>query len=197
MSPTKPPGLTDPQIDDLQYFLDTVENSMNMETIDGFFCALICGPEKVQPDEYLPCVFGGKMPEFADDEARNEILGLLSIHWESIELTLKKNETYYPFFYADMDGKVTANDWVHGFMQGVELRKQAWADLIDKDRPNELLTPVLALHAEYLQRLNPGSEATIESGEREKLVKQIISNLSELYKQYSTAEGGDEPRTLH
>ena len=197
MQPPKPSGLSDSQIDDLQYFLDMVENSMNMEEIDGFFCALICGPAQVQPDEYLPHVFGGKIPEFGSDEDRTEILGLLSIHWENIESTLSKNETYYPFFYADMDGKVTANFWVHGFMQGVEVRRQAWADLIDTDQPNELLNPILTLHAEYVESMKEGVEPIIAAEEREALVKQLISNLSALYQQYSSAKSGDSPRTVH
>jgi len=81
-------------------------------------------------------------------------------------------------------------------MQGVDLRKQDWSDLIGKDKANELLTPVLALHEEYLQRSASGEDTTIAAEERENLVKQIISNLSALYQQYANKQGG-APRTLH
>ena len=32
---------------------------MNVEALDGFFAALIAGPETVMPSEYNPEVFGG------------------------------------------------------------------------------------------------------------------------------------------
>jgi uncharacterized protein len=34
---------------------------MNLETLDGFFAALICGPDNVLPSEYLPEIWGGDM----------------------------------------------------------------------------------------------------------------------------------------
>ena len=37
------------------------KRAMNLETLDGFFAALICGPENVLPSEYLPEIWGGDM----------------------------------------------------------------------------------------------------------------------------------------
>ena len=42
------------------------EGAMNLEQLDGFFAALICGPDPVHPSEYLPEIWGGDM---ADEEA--------------------------------------------------------------------------------------------------------------------------------
>lgn len=53
---------------------------MNVEQLDGFFAALIAGPESVMPGEYCREVFGGEMPdacEFSSLEEANEILGLM------------------------------------------------------------------------------------------------------------------------
>jgi uncharacterized protein len=33
---------------------------MNVEELDGFFAALVAGPEVVMPSQYLPEVFGGE-----------------------------------------------------------------------------------------------------------------------------------------
>jgi uncharacterized protein len=179
--PPIPTGLNDLQIDDLQFFLDEIPDSMNMEVIDGFFCALVCGPADVPRDEYLPPVFGGKIPEFANQADRDEILGMLGTHYDNIGNILGKGQTYYPFFYADMEGMVTANDWVSGFMRGIDMRRDAWQALMD----DELMKPVLALHAEYTSRLkDPEGAPTIPAHERESLVKQLIDNLSALYQQF-------------
>ena len=60
--------------------------AMNLEELDGFFAALIAGPDLVLPSEYLPEVFGGEMADTSDfsslDEA-NEILALLNPRLDS------------------------------------------------------------------------------------------------------------------
>jgi uncharacterized protein len=45
--------LTDDEFARLDAFLDNTKNSraMNLEQIDGFFTALVCGPEVVMPGE--------------------------------------------------------------------------------------------------------------------------------------------------
>jgi uncharacterized protein len=49
---------------------------MNVEALDGFFAALIAGPETVMPSEYYPEVFGGEMSdtcEFGSLDEANEM----------------------------------------------------------------------------------------------------------------------------
>ena len=53
--------LTDDELERLAAFLDSIDNeeALSLEGLDGFFCALIAGPELVMPSEYLPVVWGG------------------------------------------------------------------------------------------------------------------------------------------
>jgi len=53
--------LTDAELDRLGDFLKGCKGggAMNVETLDGFFAALIAGPETVMPSEYNREVFGG------------------------------------------------------------------------------------------------------------------------------------------
>jgi yecA family protein len=55
--------LTDAELDRLEDFLHLSNpgEAMSVEELDGFFCALICGPELVPPSQYLPMVFGGEL----------------------------------------------------------------------------------------------------------------------------------------
>lgn len=48
--------LTDEELDRLAAFLGRVSNEegLSLEGLDGFFCALIAGPELVMPSECLP-----------------------------------------------------------------------------------------------------------------------------------------------
>ena len=53
---------------------------MNLEELDGFFAALIAGPETVVPSEYDREVFGGETSDacdFGSVEQANDILGLM------------------------------------------------------------------------------------------------------------------------
>jgi uncharacterized protein len=71
--------LTDAELDRLGDFLKGCKGgrAMNVEVLDGFFAALIAGPETVMPSEYYPEVFGGEMSdtcEFGSLDEANEIL---------------------------------------------------------------------------------------------------------------------------
>ena len=81
--------LTDAELNRLGEFLKGCKGSMamNVERLDGFFAALIAGPETVMPSEYYPEVFGGEMSdacEFGSLDEANEILGLMMRHWNTI-----------------------------------------------------------------------------------------------------------------
>ena len=56
----KPQPLTDEELERLsevrKRFCD--KRSMNLEELDGFLAALICGPNLVLPSEYLPVIWG-------------------------------------------------------------------------------------------------------------------------------------------
>ena len=51
---TQPAPLTDEELDRLGSFLKSCKGgkAMNLEELDGFFSALIAGPEPVMPSEY-------------------------------------------------------------------------------------------------------------------------------------------------
>ena len=122
--------LTDAELDRLGDFLKGCKGggAMNVEALDGFFAALIAGPEIVMPSEYYPEVFGGEMSdtcEFASLDEANEILGLLMRHWNDIAATLNKDEVYVLLLLKDQDGTVHGNDWARGFMRGMGMRTTA------------------------------------------------------------------------
>jgi uncharacterized protein len=58
--PVKPQPLTDAEFERFSEILRRFDNTrpMNLEQLDGFLAALICGPEIVRPSEYLPVIWG-------------------------------------------------------------------------------------------------------------------------------------------
>src|SRR5271168_5238775 len=118
---TKPEPLTDAELDRLGAFLRGCKGgrAMNIEQLDGFFAALIAGPETVMPSEYNREVFGGEMAdacEFSSLEEANEIFGLMMRHWNTIAGTLFNGEVYVPLLLKDEHGAAHGNEWAGGFM---------------------------------------------------------------------------------
>jgi uncharacterized protein len=71
---TQPEPLTDAELDRLGNFLKSCKGgrAMNVEGLDGFFAALIAGPESVMPSEYYPEVFGGEMSDACEFRAASK-----------------------------------------------------------------------------------------------------------------------------
>src|ERR1022692_1747859 len=107
--------LTDAELERLGDFLKTCKGgrAMNVEQLDGFFAALIAGPEIVMPSEYYREVFGGEMSdacEFPSIDQANEILGLMMRHWNIVAGTLFKDKVYVPLLLEDESGMAHGNN---------------------------------------------------------------------------------------
>src|SRR5487761_602336 len=145
---TKIERLTDAELDRLGDFLKSGKGgrAMNIEALDGFFAALIAGPETVMPSEYYREVFGGEMTdacEFSSLEEANEIFGLMMLQWNTIAGTLFKGEVYVPLLLQSEDGVAHGNDWAGGFMHGMRMRHDGWAELVEDEEHGGWLIPMM------------------------------------------------------
>ena len=89
----KPEPLTDAEFDHLSAILEQLgdKRSMNLEQLDGFLAALICGPELVPPSKYLPMIWGDQTV-FEDASSAQEFLSLIMRHWNAIADTLNSGD---------------------------------------------------------------------------------------------------------
>jgi uncharacterized protein len=146
--------LTDYEYNRIGKVLDRlpVEDAMNLEEADGFFAALICGPETVLPSEYLREIWGGGLdadePVFSPQELE-ELLHLSIKHWNFIANTLQSDDAFIPLLLEDEKGVANANDWATGFMRGMELRRDSWSGLIHDEDHGGSLTPIFILAHEH------------------------------------------------
>jgi len=117
--------LNEDEIERIHRFLIVHENdeSMNIEELNGFFCALAAIPREVPAAEYLPLVFGRDIAEvrgIISPKESGEISQLLHSHLNYVIAALA-SETYAPILLADKDGNVLGNDWALGFLKGFTL----------------------------------------------------------------------------
>jgi uncharacterized protein len=179
--------LTDAEFDRLSGVLGRFDNKrpMNLEQLDGFFAALICGPVNVPPSEYLPVILGDDMvleDTFNGQTVLQDFLSLLMRHWNVIVDTLQSDEVYLPLLLQDEKGITHANDWANGFLRGMELRKAEWAALLDDEEHGGWVVPILALAHEHDPdpEMRPYKEP-IGAEAREKLIVGAAAGVMGIY----------------
>jgi uncharacterized protein len=87
--------------------------------------------------------------EFEPLEDANAILSPMMRHWNTIAGTLHAGEPYLPVLLEDDKGLAQDNDWVQGFMRGVELRRESWVDLITSEEHGGSILPMMMLCREH------------------------------------------------
>ena len=184
-SPARGP-LTEDELDRLGEFLDAIgAPAMNLESLDGYFAALICGPAMVLPSEYLPEVWGEDF-SFDGDAQASDILDLLMRHWNTIASallrTLDMPDVYLPVLVEDANGVAHGNDWAQGFMRGARGRP-GWRDLMDSDEYGGPLLPIMLLAHEH--DADPAMRPpSVTPEKREELLQTMIAGLTQIYRYF-------------
>jgi len=192
---TQPKPLTDAELDRLGDFLKRCKGgkAMNLEELDGFFAALIAAPETVMPSEYNREVFGGEMSEVVEfsglDEAQ-EIMNLMMRHWNRIASTLYKGKIHVPLICEDEKGELHGNDWARGFMRGMQMRHDAWSELINDEKYGGSLTPMMVLYHEHDEDPKMRPEP-ITPDKREKLIALTAAGLANAYEYFRKEREAD------
>jgi len=186
----KPQPLSDSELDRLSAILKRFgdKRSMNLEQLDGFLAALICGPELVLPSEYLPVIWGNNIvleDTFSAQPVLEDFLSLIMRHWNNIAETLHSGEVFLPLLVQGEDGIVHANDWAIGFVRGMELRKTKWVAVLDDDDHGGWLVPILALAHEHDPdpEMRPYKEP-ISAEAREKLIVGAAAGVMGIYRYF-------------
>jgi len=183
--PTHEP-LSDAQFERLQALLESSGpgKAMNMERLDGFLAALITGPDMVMPSEYLPLVCGTESLDesrFATRDELQEFLSLLMHHWNAIVSALGSGDVYVPVFLEDEHGVAHGRDWAKGFMQGVNLCRASWAELIADEGAGGAILP-MALMADEVDPDWPPEPLTDEK--REEVLTMMAAGLVRIHRYF-------------
>jgi uncharacterized protein len=122
--------------------------TMDLETLDGFFSALIAGPQTVLPSDYMPFVWGGKEPAhgpvFDSDAQLRYFWGLLQRYWNAIARWLANGLPHEPFLLAARD-EDRGRRWATGFSIGISLRSASWTPLMHHPKASALPAMIMAL----------------------------------------------------
>jgi uncharacterized protein len=142
-------SLTDEEYDRLAAVLRRFpsEDAMDLEEMDGFFAALICGPVTVLPSEYLSEIWGTGEAPFTDTADLEEFLNLAMRHWNFIARELHSPDlTFVPLLGAEEARELPrGNRWARGFLRGVGMCRDEWKEIFEDDDKFAMLLAVMAL----------------------------------------------------
>jgi uncharacterized protein len=180
--------LTDAELNRLGEFLKGCKGgkAMNLEELDGFFAALIAGPETVMPSAYLPEVFGSETSDtgaFEELDQGRDILGLLMRHWNTIAGTLFKDDVYVPLLLEDEKGVTHANDWARGFVRGMHMCHDGWAELFNDEEHGGCVIPMMVLYHEHDEDPEMRPEP-ISPERRENIILHVAAGLLAAYRYF-------------
>ena len=146
--------LTDAEFERLTGVLGRFDNKhpMNLEQLDGFLAALICGPQIVRPSEYLPVICGDDTvleDSFGAQSVLQDFLSLIMRHWNVIADTLHSGDVFLPLLLEDENGISHANDWAKASYVEWSSAKQSGLLFWMNEKHGGSLVPILALAHEH------------------------------------------------
>ena len=120
------------------------EDAMTLSELDGFLAGIAVGPAPIEPEEWLPLVWGGASePDFADEAQMAAVLGAIVGLYNDVVSQIAER-TYIPILWTDDDGAPLPEGWVHAFFEAAGLRLDAWRPLLETERDGFILTPLFA-----------------------------------------------------
>lgn len=178
-----PDPLTPDEIDFIEALLARGPGDVtSFEMLDGFFAALITGPELMVPSRYLPVVFGDGTQEgdivWESQEQFQQAFQLLMRHWNLMVVTLLQMAPW-PLVIGGAREDGLGYDWAQGFLLGMDLGS-GWKRVANDGLHSGLFVAVGTLAREPGQ---PGAEWPMPVGRhsRKVLLAAIALGLPLLY----------------
>lgn len=170
---------------------DRDEGINDLSTLDGFFTAIVSGPDVVPPSRWIPSLWGDFEPEWASDEEAETALTLLFRYMNSVAAFLLKDpKNFEPMFLENnVKGKTytSVDDWCEGYMRGVHLLDAQWQQ--QSTDMKILLAPIKFFTlGEGPENFDDFSELEIEN-----LQKAVTPNVRLIHKYWLEKMSDEEP----
>jgi uncharacterized protein len=164
------------------------KRAMNLEQLDGFLAAVLCGPDEVPQSEYLREIWGHDIVNedaFAAQPLLKDFIDLIRRHRDAIAYTLQSGDVFTPLLLEDEQGVSRGNDWANGFLRGMELRRENWGPLLDDEENGGSLVPIFALAHEHDPdpEMRPYKEP-VSAELREILLVGIAAGVMKIYRYF-------------
>jgi uncharacterized protein len=123
---------------------DAPPECMLLSDLDGFLTGIVVGPDFIAPSEWMPAIWGGEAPQFADAVQTQAVLGAIMDRYNEIVRQVD-DDSFQPILWRFAEtGTVIASDWAYGFAQAIALRPRRWTKMA-KSEAGLLLVPIMML----------------------------------------------------
>lgn len=117
---------------------DQADVIRDVAELDGFLLAVASSPLPLEPEQWLPAVWGGQMPAFLSEEEAAEVIALLLRHHNAmVRLLARMPDAYEPLFAYDADEEgnefESVEEWCVGFLRGMELAWEGWLPAMERE----------------------------------------------------------------
>jgi uncharacterized protein len=144
--------LTETELDRLDSLLAPLAeqgDTMRLDEVQGFFCAIVSGPDQLATEDWLTDVLG-EQGEFASPEERSEAIALLERFFADIGAALAAGEMPELILYSDEEGgEPDYWPWCNAYLYALDVVSTDWFEEADDEDFEDLLYPVMALGGMY------------------------------------------------
>lgn len=166
------------RVDEDEVLENANEGVLDICELDGFFTAIVSGPELVPPSRWLPMIWGDFEPDWDSDGDLSDMMTLLIRHMNDIAATLSQRpEDFRPLFFEQKMGGnyyTVVDEWCQGYARGTVLHAEEWKSA--GEELQNLLNPIYKFVGpeawEELDRLS-GSEVD----NLQQLIKPAVLNI--------------------
>lgn len=164
---------------------DRADGVLTLAELDGYLAAIAIAPEPIAPEEWLPPIWNGAPPAFADAaQAESVTRALHDLHAAIVRQV--EAGTYAPLLDMDENDTPLPQAWAAGFMLGVDLRPDAWAALFTSEDDDTIAYPILALcedvHGQPLLDLSKKDRAVLVA-QSPSLLAQAVIDIADYWQQ--------------
>jgi len=143
--------LSDGELQEINRFLlyeVESDESMVIDTFDGYLHAIAIGPTTLHPKQWLPKVWGmdAMLPPVKSMDQLNHLLGLIMRHFNSIVSRFQSDPREFAPYWNSVTHRgrayIDAEMWAHGFVTGMQLSWGDWKSMLDTPEGQAWYRPI-------------------------------------------------------
>lgn len=144
----KPTPLSEAQIARLQGLLEPLaetSDTMRLDEVQGFFTAVVSGPDHLTTEDWLPDVLGQEAT-FENEADKAEVVSLLEQLYTLTRQSLEAGNVPDLILYDEEDGDEPDYwPWCNAYLYALDVVETDWFEAANDEGFEDLLYPIMAL----------------------------------------------------
>lgn len=106
----------------------TTPNLVSLPELQGYLYAFALSPSSIAANEWMPWIFGGRLPSFEEQRLGVELLEVLAGASQELREQYASHSLQFPFDLEQQQASRMEEvfDWTRGFHDGLQLRPDLW-----------------------------------------------------------------------